>query len=104
ITEFTYAAACGLMTRFRSWDSTDPLYSLESELVLEQLPDLTVPPRLTIRRQGNQVVLACPGVPDFTLECSEDGGRTWRALGSMRAEWEIDVDPARPCRWYRLRR
>ena len=50
VTEFTYAAAVGLMTRFRSWDSTDPLYSLSSDLVLDAMPDRTLPPRLAIRR------------------------------------------------------
>lgn len=104
ITEFTYDAAVGLMTRFRSWDSTDPVYSLTSELVLDAMPDLTLPPRLTIRRQGKEVILGCPDAGDFQLEASEDGGRTWAALGTMPGERRFALNTAKSCLLYRLRR
>lgn len=103
-TEFTYDPNSGLMTRFHSWDSTDPLYSLDSELVLERLPDLTLPPRLAIRRQGKELLLACPEGAGFELQCSEDGGRTWRALAMMTAEKTLAWDPTKGCVLYRLGR
>jgi hypothetical protein len=41
MTEFRLDAASGLMTGFRSWDSTDPILQTTSELELTQWPDFT---------------------------------------------------------------
>lgn len=104
VTELTYDPGVGWMTAFRSRDSTDPLYSLESELTLDTLPDVTAPPRLAIRRDGGQVVLVCAEAVGITLESSTDGGRTWHPQGPIPGFWKGPIDPAQGCLLYRLRR
>ena len=104
VTEFTYDAEVGVMTRFRSWDSTDPLYSLSSDLVLDAMPDLTLPPRLTFRRQGKELILQCANAGELWMEVSDDGGRTWTDQGRMAGEWKVPLNASKSCQLFRLRR
>lgn len=107
VTEFRYDAGSGLMTGFRSWDSTDPILELSSVLDLTQMPDLTAvaPPTLKIGRRGAKIVMTCPDghARLYPVQASVDGG-PWETVGqvSSQLEWETSIDPARRLVLFRL--
>ena len=108
VTEFRFDAASGLMTGFRSWDSTDPLLQMASELELTARPDFgaAVPPTLAIARRDRKIVLSCRGGSGrlYPVEASVEGGR-WETVGQLSDQqvWETEADPARRCVLFRLR-
>jgi hypothetical protein len=108
-TEFSFDAASGLMTGFRSWDSTVTLYSIYSDLELVRMPDFTggEPPRLAILRQGQRLALTGEnlGTLSYTVEASEAGG-PWRSVGQIHdgQPWQTEISSGKGWFLYRLRR
>ena len=108
MTEFRLDASCGLMTGFRSWDSTDPILQTTSEVELTQWPDFTAvrPPTLRITQRGQKMVLSCPAGADrpYWIERCVNGG-AWDAAGHIagQAEWEMPIDYGLRCILFRLR-
>jgi hypothetical protein len=104
--ELRYEAASGLMTGVRLWDCTSPLYSEQSQLDLTQMPDLSGPPRLVIRRETGQIALSGEdlGTRSYTIESSEDG-EAWREVGQLNAgqSWKCDINTSRRITLFRLR-
>ena len=96
------------MTGFRSWDSTDPLLQMASELELTARPDFgaAVPPTLAIAGRDRKIVLSCRGGSGrlYPVEASVEGGR-WETVGQLSDQqvWETEVDPAQRWAFFRLR-
>jgi hypothetical protein len=108
LTEFRYDLVSGLMTGFRSWDSTDPLYQLSSELELVGWPDFNavLAPRLSVERRGRDLVFFCPGGGGriFSIDASRDGG-PWTPVGRVtdQISWETALDTGPSAVFFRLR-